>query len=173
MNEAWIINGIPCSEKTTIARCMSERFGRSAHLEGDLIHEMIIGGRVEHSTGAEAERQAALTDRNLRLLAESFVSEGFVPIIDFIVDTKTRLSTYTHLSADLSLYLVTLVPPLDLAKQRFYAREGHETGSDLEDLEAKLRSELTGKGFWLDTSNLTPGQTVDLIMAQKTEALQH
>lgn len=173
MNEVWLINGIPGSGKTTIAGHLAGRLERSAHLEGDLIHEMIVSGRVEHSAGVEAEQQAALTDRNLCMLAESFCGAEFTPVLDFIIDSKIRLSTYIRLLADFSLYLVTLVPTLELAKQRFKDRERHELGPSIADLDVKIRLELNGMGFWLNSDKLSPGEAIDIIMANKNSALLH
>ena len=171
MSDVWIINGIPGSGKTTIARHLAGQLERSAHLEGDLLHEMMVVGRVEHSTGAEADRQAELTDRNLCLLAKSFSNEGIVPVMDFIIDSATRLATYTGFLANHQIHLVTLAPTIDLVRQRFGDREGHDAGRGLEGLEAKIQSELGGQGYWLDSTDLNPDQIVSLVIKHKAEAL--
>ncbi len=171
MSDVWIINGIPGSGKTTIARHLAGQLERSAHLEGDLLHEMMVVGRVEHSTGAEADRQAELTDRNLCLVAKSFSNAGFVPVMDFIIDSAARLTTYTGFFSDHRIHLVTLVTTIETARQRFQKREAHEAGSGLEGLATKIESELRGKGFWLASSGLSVGQSVDLIFKHKAEAL--
>ena len=103
---------------------------------------MMVVGRVEHSTGAEADRQAELTDRNFCLLAKSFSYEGIVPVMDFIIDSAARLTTYTGFFSDQGIHLVTLFTTIETARQRFQKREAHEAGSGLEGLATKLQSEL-------------------------------
>lgn len=78
----FLISGIPGAGKTTVARLISERFDRAAHIEGDLVgHHFIVTGLVapNEEPKEEAERQLHLRRRNICLLADSFAADGFMP----------------------------------------------------------------------------------------------
>jgi len=71
------------------------------------------------------------------------------------------ISTWSKLK-DLPLQLIVLAPSAETAHHR-----GAQRDKNLEDgwsfLDTALRTELSGQGFWLDTSELTPEQTVQTI----------
>src|SRR3981189_2899706 len=81
---AVLLTGIPGSGKSTVAAALAARFGMAAHIEVDALQQMIVsGGRwPSPSHDAEAARQIFLRARNACLLADSFVTAGFVPVLD-------------------------------------------------------------------------------------------
>jgi gluconate kinase len=60
--EAWLITGIPGAGKSMVARNLSLRFARAAHIEGDRLGEWITSGRVDpgQPPQQESERQIRL-----------------------------------------------------------------------------------------------------------------
>ena len=69
--DARLINGIPGAGKTTVAHMLAQRFPRSAHVEGDVLHEFVASGRVIPGAEplAESDLQLDLCARNLCLWA--------------------------------------------------------------------------------------------------------
>lgn len=65
--------------------------------------------------------------------------------------------------------LVVLAPSLAVTLDRDRDRDRHRDEKLVAHLfthmDAELRDELSGVGYWLDTSELTVGQTVDRLLA--------
>ena len=84
---AVLIIGVPGAGKTTVARGVADRLDRSAHIEADAIHAMIASGRRDPDPAGdqEADRQMLVQVRNAGVLADSFASNGFTPVLDDVV----------------------------------------------------------------------------------------
>jgi hypothetical protein len=65
---------------------------------------------------------------------------------------------------------VVLAPPLDVALQRDRDRGTKQVGHLFRHMDAELRRELDGVGFWLDTADLDVSATVDAILDGGLEA---
>jgi len=167
-----LISGIPGAGKSTVARLLASRFTRSVHIEGDHVgHHFIVNGLVppQGPPADEARAQLALRRRNICLLADSFAAGGFVAVIDDVVAAVSVLDTYRTLVQTRPLALVQLVPDIEVVRHRDAGRDKHVFDT-WRHLDAELRG-LPRIGLWLDTSSLSPDETVDRIEASLDAAI--
>ena len=169
---AWLITGIPGAGKSTVARLLAGSMPRSAHIEGDELGELIIGGRVlpGQEPEEEAGRQMDLNVQNQCLLARSFAEAGFVPVLDYVVVGRSRLERYRRALDDFDLHFVVLHPGREVALHRDLTRPEKTVARLWAYLEDELVRELSGIGLWVDSGSLTAGETMELILREQDRA---
>jgi adenylylsulfate kinase-like enzyme len=165
-NLAYLITGIPGAGKTTVSAALARRFLRAAHIEADLLQQMIVsGGRWPGSEpDPEANAQLRLRARNAALLANSFAAAGFVPVVDDVVVGPKRLALYRQALEAPTLHVIVLAPPLEVALARDAARGYKRVGETWAHLDAHQRRELGEIGIWIDTGALNVDETVDEVL---------
>ncbi|WP_345981573.1 AAA family ATPase [Streptomyces sp. DSS69] len=163
---AVLLSGIPGSGKSTVAAALADRFAASAHIEVDALQKLIVkGGRwPSPERDEEADRQIFLRARNACLLADSFVSAGFLPVIDDVVVRRAHLGFYRRQVAVGPLHFVALTPGAAKAAERNLARDKTLT-TDWSFLDEAMRDELADEGIWIDNAELTVEETVDAVLA--------
>ncbi|MFB8106561.1 MULTISPECIES: AAA family ATPase [unclassified Streptomyces] len=163
---AVLLSGIPGSGKSTVAAALADRFAAAAHIEVDALQELIVkGGRwPSPERDEEADRQIFLRARNACLLADSFVSAGFLPVIDDVVVRRAHLGFYRRQVAVGPLHFVALTPGAAKAAERNLARDKTLT-TDWSFLDEAMRDELADEGIWIDNAELTVEETVDAVLA--------
>lgn len=172
MNEIWIINGIPGAGKSTTAKALCKHFEKAAHIEGDMLQDMIISGNVAPGQMPleEEQRQIHLNVHNQCLLAKSFNQGGFIPVIDYVVVNNDRIDEYLHELKDYSVFLVTLNPGIDIALKRDKARPEKTVAHIWTHLDEIMKKEIQNRGFWIDTSSFTIEETIEEILKNKEAA---
>jgi predicted kinase len=166
-----IISGLPGAGKSTTARLLASQMDRGAHIEADKLQEFIVAGGVwpdgSPEISDEAERQLRLRLHNACLLARSFAQHGFAALIDDIVIGQ-RLEQAAEELAGTSFGFVMLVPDFELVRDRWRA-----IGSPFVDqwqwIDTEIRTRTRRVGLWLNTTHLTPEQTVREILCRIDE----
>jgi chloramphenicol 3-O-phosphotransferase len=164
-----LVTGISASGKSTVAELLARRFDRGVHVRGDMFRRMIVAGREEMGSASpseEAMRQLRLRYRLGAMAADVYFAAGFSVVVQDIV-LGPMLQAYVDLLASRPLHVVVLAPRADVVAAREAARPKTAYRPGLlgaDHLDAALRNETPRLGLWLDTSDQTPEETVDLIV---------
>jgi predicted kinase len=172
VDEAWLITGIPGAGKSTVAGMLARVFPRAAHVEGDLVGLQIVSGYVWPGQEPEDEaiRQMRLCQQNQCLLARSYAAAGFVPVMDYVVTSRSGIERYRKALAPLRLHMVVLDPGAAVALARDAARPEKTVAAAFTYLEVPMRQELRRLGLWVDSRAQTPEQTLAEILVNRERA---
>jgi predicted kinase len=163
----YLISGPMAAGKTTVARLLAERFGRGVHLEGDVFRRSIVSGRAEMTPEAspEALAQLRLRYRLAAAAADTYFEGGFSVVVEDVV-AGPLLGEYRTMIRSRPCHVVVLLPSLEAVAERERQRldRGYEHWSVEQLYEGFVRG-TPRTGLWLDTTDLTPAETVDAILS--------
>ena len=163
----FVISGTQGAGKSTVARLLARRFERGAWVSADLLQKMIVsGGRWPEGAemSADARLQLRLRLKHACQLGRSFVAAGITAVVDDIV-IGSRLDELLEELAGQRFVFVMLTPGLETIRQREQGR-GTSLWEQWEWLDGEIRQRTRRLGLWLDTSEQTPAQSVDAILAR-------
>jgi chloramphenicol 3-O-phosphotransferase len=167
-----VLTGIMAAGKSTVAQLVAERLPRAAHVRGDAFRRMVVSGRAE--PGPEltpaAAGQLRLRYELTALVADGYADAGFTAVVQDIV-FGPELPVHLDRFRTRPRHLVVLAPRPDAVADREAgrAKTGY-AGWTPHDLDAALRRDTPRLGLWLDSSDLTPAQTADAILARLPES---
>jgi predicted kinase len=161
-----LISGVPGAGKTTVSEIVARRLPRSALIHGDQIQNLVISGRrhPNEEPPFEADQQLRLRDRNMAALANNFAGGGFLTVIDDVFVYRARLQRFLTFLSARPVFLAMLAPALAVTETRDAARSEKTVFPIWSHLDAVMRTETIGVGFWIDSSNLTAEETADAVL---------
>lgn len=168
----WVITGVMAAGKSTIAELLARRFERAVHLRGDVFRKMIVSGRdpIEAPLDPEARRQLALRRRLACDAANLYWRERFTVVLQDIYLGNELTQVVAALQVT-PLHVVVLAPRPDVVVDRERGREktGY-TDWEVAELCAALDRETPRIGLWVDSSELSPDETVAFLLEHQLEA---
>lgn len=169
-----VITGIMASGKSTVAQLLSERFEKSAHVRGDIFRRMVVNDRREVSPDAAKDEleQLLLRYRLAAHTADAYFDSGFTVVVQDVI-VGSMLNDFISFIQNRPLYVVVLCPDAGVVAKREAERSKKGYGIwTVEGLDQLLRNETPRLGMWLDSSELSPEETVDEILKRyQREAL--
>jgi GrpB-like predicted nucleotidyltransferase (UPF0157 family) len=163
----FLITGPMAAGKSTVARRLAARFERGVHVEGDVFRRSIVSGRREMSpdAGPEALEQLRLRYRLATAAADAYHAAGFTVALEDVV-AGPLLGEYRTMIQGRPCHVVALMPALAAVRAREAGRPGRGYGLwTAEQLYDLFAGETARVGIWLDTTDQTPEETVDAILA--------
>ena len=165
-----VLTGISASGKSTVADLLARRFGRGAHVRGDVFRRMVVAGRAEMTSAptAEARQQLRLRYSLSAATADAYFEAGFSVVVQDIIIGEA-LKDFVEMMRSRPLCVVVLSPRRDVVAAREAARGkvAYRTGFDgIDALDSVLHRGTPRLGLWLDSSDQTPEQTVDEIVSR-------
>jgi len=164
-----IVSGMPGAGKSTVTALAGRLLPRAAQVKGDDVNLMILSGRVWFmgTPRDEALRQYELCKRNMCTLANNFVDFGFTVLMDTVVQDSATLDLLLALMSPRPVRLVILAPGVAVCKHRNAHRDPAEQFEfdGYEQLESDMNRDLAERGWWFDTSALTPDETAERLVS--------
>jgi predicted kinase len=168
-----VVTGVMAAGKSTVSQLLAERFSRAVHLRGDEFRRVVVRGRADMSPHGdlEAERQLALRHSIAAHSANEYASAGFTVVVQDLFVGASLQPFLAKLTAR-PLSLVMLAPDVSTVMQRESERVkvGYGDLWSVRDFDHMVRTETPHIGLWLDSSQQTPAETVEEIVARLAEA---
>lgn len=163
-----LVTGIQAAGKSTIAQALAERLPRSVHVRGDIFRRMVVGGRAEMTPepSDEAIQQLRLRYQLAAKVSDAYFEAGFTVITQDVI-LGEQLAEMTTLIRSRPLLVIVLAPQADTIAAREDARGKTAYGTwAINQLDDVLKHQTPRIGLWLDTSQQSPTETVDEILAR-------
>ena len=173
----WLVIGVQAAGKSTVAQGLAEAHQRSVHVRGAQLFRWAVDGWVHPGEGPEdeARRLLELRYRLSARIADEYCAAGFTTVVQDNV-YGDDVAAWLRSVAARPRHLVVLRPRPDVVAARDAARRAatgkvayRPGGPTIEGLDGAIGLVPT-IGLWLDTSDLTPADTVAQILGRTSEA---
>lgn len=162
----YLITGIMASGKSTVADLLAAKMEKGVHLRGDVFRRMIVSGRADMSAqpSDEAIRQLHLRYRLAADAAKTYYNNGFSVVLQDNYYGE-ELSRILAMLKGYPVHVIVLCPNVETVQKRekIRGKVGY-TGFTVEALYADFMQKTPKIGFWLDTSEQSPEQSVENIL---------
>ncbi|WP_405152722.1 AAA family ATPase [Paenibacillus sp. FSL K6-0108] len=162
----YLITGVMASGKSTVAELLASKLEKAVHLRGDIFRRMIVSGREDMSAepSEEAVRQLYLRYRLAANASKTYYENGFSVVLQDNYYGGELVYMMEELK-DYPVQLVVLCPKVEVVKEREKSRgKVGYSGFMVENLYSDFLRETPQIGFWLDSSEQSPEQSVNDIL---------
>ncbi|MFI7061223.1 hypothetical protein ACIBL3_09590 [Kribbella sp. NPDC050124] len=181
MPKVVLVTGMQAAGKSTIAPLLAARLGPpAATLDGDVFYRGVVAGAdiMTPDPSPEALRQLRLRYDASALIAQHYADAGF----DFVcsdVILEADVERWFARLHDVDPYPVMLTPSVESVVEREIARGGTNAYRDWQDSGALIDAvrafqpyvdNTPRRGLWLDTTSLTPEESVEAILTDLDKA---
>jgi tRNA uridine 5-carbamoylmethylation protein Kti12 len=168
MAELLLLSGPPASGNTTVARLLSERYDRVAHIDAAFMRGLRSAGRFPPwSAEPESARQRRQAARNAAHLAREFIAEVVGVVIEDVITLQSLDMYLTELRpVRARIHFVRLMPSLEACLERNTRRENERVRPTwLKTAYDALLAAGDFAGVAVDSTSQTPIQTADRLQA--------
>lgn len=156
-----VLNGVPNSGKTSVAKVLQSKIPNTVHLQVDLLRNMYAWMPIEDAVPVALE--------NTRSLLPSFFKRKMNVILDYPLDPYWHSYITNEIPKDIPIYTFTLKPKLEKVITN---RGSREIDSFLVDrikylYETDMNSQ--SMGTFIDNSNLTAEETAKIVLKELVE----
>jgi predicted kinase len=173
-----VITGAPGAGKSAVSEALAHRLANAVHLHGSAFRRAGLGvAWTESESGLEVPAKGTARTIGFDLAAhaaDAYVQAGYNVVLqdsylgDDLVDLVCRIESRP-------LYVVVLSPNTSALKLRVAARcigrgqSVHGGGHSIDLMDHRLRRMTPHLGLWVDSSDLSLDETVELIVGQVWE----
>ncbi len=177
MTGVWLVTGAQASGKSTVADLLADRFRRGVHVRGGQFYRWAVRGWV-HVGDPDAAEVRRLLDLRYRLsatVADEYAAAGFTTVVQDNIygpDVERWLAQVESTPKHLVVLRprVEVVEARDAERQRTTSKVAYRDGFTPAINDEHVAATRHDLGLWLDTSEQTPEETVDELVARAEEA---
>jgi predicted kinase len=169
-----LITGNMASGKSSVAEALARRAPKSVHLRGDVFRKMVVSGRATlgFELSPEARGQLRLRYELSALVARAYVEAGFLVVYqDVVLGPELSEVVASYRGLPLRVFVLQPSPAVIAAREAARPKSGYANVEEILRFDALLRSCTPRHGYWLDSSELSVEQTVDLALRNWATAL--
>ena len=159
-----LVTGVMAAGKSTVAQLVAEQLDRSVHVRGDLFRRMVVNGRAEPNTPAWDD-ELRMRYTQAAAAADRYADAGYDVVWQDCV-IGPLLGEVKGWVRNRPFHIVVLAPNPSVVAHRDAHRHkrGYDSDWTVADLDTILHSETPKIGTWIDSSELTAGETAEQVL---------
>ena len=166
--QLFVVTGVMAAGKSTVAQALAERFPRSAHVRGDSFRRAVVNGYEDMTPNPSPQ---AISDLRLRYklaaaTADAYVEAGFATVVqDIIIGGELQRFVQTLRTRPVGVVVLAPSPTVVAQREASRSKRGYTTFTPAT-LDADMRANTDRIGLWIDSSELSVDETIEMILSE-------